>query len=126
MIRALLAIELLLLCGPVFAILSLGLLFSPVFIFGPLTGRGDWGIGALMIFCGTWGSISLLNLALHVLREKYWPGHRIQWLGLVMGITACGIAVFLTKDKTMMLVYSGPIIAVVHLLYLSKKCTQTS
>lgn len=124
--RTLLAIELLLLCGPVFAILSLGLLYSPVFIFGPITGRGDWSIGALMIFCGTWGSLSLVNLALHVLRENNWPGQRIQWFGLILGIIACGIALLITKDKFMMLVYSGPIIAVVHLLYLSKKCTQIS
>jgi hypothetical protein len=79
-----------------------------------------------MIICGTWGSISLINLALHVLRKISWSGKRIQWFGLTLGIIACSIAIVMTKDKFMMLVYSGPIIAVVHLLYISKRHAQIS
>lgn len=80
-----------------------------------------------MIFCGTWGFISLANLALHTLSKRNWLGHPVQWFGILLGIAACGIALStMAKTKIMLLIFVGPIIAVVHLLYLSKKCTQTS
>ena len=124
--RAILAIELLILCGPAVAILSLGLLYSPVFIFGFVSGKGDFSINALMIFCGTWGFISLANLALHILRKRNWLGHPAQWFGMLLGITACGIGLSnMEKINIMLLVFVGPIIAVIHLLYLSKKYTHT-
>ena len=119
--RAILAIELVILCGPAFVILLLGLLYSPVFIFGSVSGRGDWHIAALMIFCGTWGFISLVNLALHTLSKRNWLGHPVQWFGILLGIVACGIGLFtMAETKIMLLIFVGPIIAVVHLLYLSK------
>ncbi|MDX2367156.1 MAG: hypothetical protein QNK36_01910 [Colwellia sp.] len=119
--RAILAIELLILCGPAVVILSVGLLYLPAFIFGSISGRGDWYIGALMIFCGTWGFISLVNLALNILSKRNWMGHSVQWFGILLGITACGIALFtMANTKIMLLIFVGPIIAVVHLLYLSK------
>lgn len=125
--RGILAIELLILCGPAFVMLLLGLLYSPVFIFGSVSGKGDWYIGALMIIFGTWGFISLANLALHILRKRNWPGHPVQWFGIILGIAACGIALStVAKTKIMLLLFIGPIIAIVHLLYLSKKYTQTS
>ena len=78
-----------------------------------------------MIFCGTWGFISLINLALHVLSKRDWLGPPVQWFGLLLGIVACGIGLStMTKPNVMLWVFIGPIIAVIHLLYLSKKRTQ--
>ena len=75
-----------------------------------------------MIFCGTWGFISMTNLALHILSKSNWVGHPVQWFGILLGITACGIALStMEKTKMIMWVFVGPIIAVAHLLYLSKK-----
>ena len=107
--------------------LSLGLLYLPAFIFGSVSGIGDWHIGVLMIFCGTWGFISLSNLSLHILSKRNWVGHPVQWFGILLGIAACGIALStMATTKIMLLIFIGPIITVVHLLYLSKKCTQAT
>lgn len=71
--------------------------------------------------------MSLANLALHVLRRRNWPGHPIQWFGLLCGITTSVIAIyFMEKANIELLIFVGPVIALAHLLHLSKKCTQTS
>ncbi len=125
--RTILAIELLILCGPALAFLLPGLLYSPAFIIGYLSGRASWQIGGLLIIFGTWGFISIANLALHVLRRKNWPGQPVQWFGLLCGIAASVIALTqMEKVDIKLLIFVGPIIALVHLLYLSKKCIQSS
>lgn len=105
---------------------SLGLLYSPVFILAPAGEKIDINLIAIMIFCGAWGFISLANLALHILGKRNWLGHPVQWFGLLLGITACIVLATMAKTITMLLVFVGPIIAVAHLLYLSKKCTQVA
>ncbi|WP_198263187.1 hypothetical protein [sulfur-oxidizing endosymbiont of Gigantopelta aegis] len=125
--RVMLVIELLMLCGPAVVMLSVGLLYSPVFLFGSVSIEGDWYIGALIIFCGTWGFISLGNLALHILSKRNWLGHPVQWFGILLGIAASGIGLStMTNTNFMLWVFVAPIIAALHLLYLSKKCTQIS
>lgn len=123
--RVILTIELLILCGPAFVMLLVGLVYSPVFVLAFFSESADWDIGAIMIFCGAWGFISLINLALHVLSKRDWLGHPVQWFGLLLGIVACGIGLStMAKPNSMLWVFIGPIIAVVHLLYLSNKRTQ--
>lgn len=120
--RIILAIELIALCGPAVSLLSLGLLYLPIFLMGSFSGGGDWRLGALMILCGTWGTISLANLAWYTLRQKSnWPGRPIQWFGIAIGLVACifGLA-NLAGSKIMIFIFFGPIIVTVHLLYLSK------
>lgn len=120
--RIILAIELIVLCGPAAALLSLGALYLPAFLIGSVSGGGDWRLGSLMILCGTWGAISLVNLAWHTFSKKRnWPGRPIQWLGIATGVAACifGLA-NLADSRIMLFIFSGPIIATVHLLYLSK------
>lgn len=121
--RIMLAIELIVLCGPAVALLSLGFIYLPVFLLGATSGGGDWCLGSLMILCGAWGSISLANLAWHTLsKNSNWPGRPIQWFGIATGVAACILGLAnLADSKIMLFVFSGPIIATVHLLYLSKR-----
>ncbi|WP_455232288.1 hypothetical protein [Geopseudomonas aromaticivorans] len=120
--RIILAIELIVLCGPAAAILSLGVLYLPVFLLGSVSGGGDWRLGSFIILCGTWGAISLANLAWHTLSKKSnWPGRPIQWFGIATGLAACILCLAnLADSKIMLFIFSGPIIATTHLLYLSK------
>ncbi|MNN79688.1 hypothetical protein D3C81_1963530 [compost metagenome] len=76
-----------------------------------------------MILCGAWGAFSLANLAWHALsKESNWPGRPIQWFGIATGVAACILGLAnLADSKIMLVVFSGPIIATVHLLYLSKR-----
>ena len=125
--RGVLVIELVILCGPALAILSFGLLYSPIFVLGSLAGKAPWQVGAILIICGTWGFISLANLALHVLRRRNWPGRLVQWFGLICGIAAAVIAISLMEKANIeILIFLGPIIALAHLLYLTKNFSQPS
>lgn len=121
--RIMLAIELIVLCGPAVALLSLGFLYLPVFLLGSTSGSGDWRLGSLMILCGAWGALSLTNLAWQTLSKKSnWPGRPIQWFGIATGVAACILGLAnLADSKIMLSIFSGPIIATVHLLYLSKR-----
>lgn len=102
--RIILFIELVVLCGPAVALLFLGIIYFPVFLIGFASDSGDWRIGALMILCGTWGSLSLANLAWHTFGKANndWPGRPIQWLGIATGLAACIIGLTaLTGSKIM-------------------------
>ena len=123
--RTLLALELIILCGPAVFMLSFGLLYSPLLLIAAFTNKTtQFPITTVMVFCGTWGFISLLNLALHVFRKKYWNATRYQWAGIALGITACIIGLFNMKKISLLWFFIGPIIAGIHLLYLSKNYKQ--
>lgn len=123
--RTLLALELIILCGPAVFMLAFGLLYSPLLLLATFTNKTtQFPITTVMVFFGTWGFVSLLNLVLHVFRKKHWNATRYQWLGIVMGIAACIIGLFNMKKASMLLFFIGPIIAGIHLLYLSKKYNQ--
>ena len=120
--RIILAIELIVLCGPAFSLVALGALYLPVFLTGSASGTGDWRTGVAMILCGVWGSISLANLAWHTLGKKNWPGHPIQWFGITTGLTVCAIGLSTIKGSAIMFfIFLGPIIDTAHFLYLSKR-----
>ncbi|XFB05052.1 hypothetical protein AAGT13_12730, partial [Azotobacter salinestris] len=119
--RIILAIELIILCGPAVSLLTLGALYLPALLMGSVSGTGDWRTGAAIILCGVWGSISLANLAWHTFSESNWPGRPTQWLGITTGLTVCAIGLSIIKDSVIMFfIFLGPIIATAHLLYLSK------
>jgi len=101
--RVILAIELLVLCGPAVVMLSVGLVYLPAFILASVSERGDWDIGVLIIFFGVWGFVSLINLALHILSKRNWLGHPVQWFGILLGIAACGIGLFTMAKTNIML-----------------------
>jgi len=120
--RVILMIELLILCGPATAMLCIGFLYSPVWVFGSVSGSGEWSIGLFMTICGTWGLISLSNLSWSVIaKSRKWSGRKIQWIGIVLGISACLTGLVTLNDREiMLLIFTGPIIATLHLLYLNK------
>lgn len=117
--RTLLAIELIILCGPAIFIIFFGLLFSPLILLDA-TSRFDF-VFVLIYFGGIWGFFSLANLTLHVFRKKHWEGRGMQWIGILFGITACILGLITMKKASLLWVFTGPIIAGLHLLYLSKK-----
>lgn len=121
--RIILSIEVIALCGPAIALIGLGILFLPALLIGATSSGNGWIIGALMIICGLWGLIALASLAWHALKkENGWSGRPMQWVGLLMGLASC-IAGFATTTKhgVIDLIFLGPIIATLHLLYLSHK-----
>jgi len=122
--RVILAIELIILCGPAVAVLCIGVMYLPAFLLAAVTvDSGDWGIGALMVICGLWGLISLASLVWHTFRKRSrWPGHPIQMAGLTIGCCACIIGLVTAGERTLLLfVFMAPLIATAHLLYLNKK-----
>ncbi|MNZ59091.1 hypothetical protein D3C78_771160 [compost metagenome] len=131
MSRIILSIELVILCGPAITLLALGILFLPASLtalfFHPFN-SGDWPAVSLITICGTWGVISLANLARYAYKkEGKWPGRPTQWLGILMGLSACGVGMLTSTDHYIILaVLPGPIIATAHLLYLANFCEVTS
>src|SRR5690554_4503674 len=123
--RVILAIELIILCGPASALLLLGITYLPLSLAMLVSGREGLYIFSLITISGMWGFISLASLTWHTFSyENKWPGRPIQWFGIALGVTACvmGLSVsVLEKSEIMAFVFAGPILATAHLLYLSKK-----
>ena len=126
--RAILAIELIILCGPAVALLLLGISYLPISLAMLVSGREGLYVFSLITVCGIWGFISLTNLAWHTFsHEEKWPGRSIQWFGIALGVTACVIGLsVLENSEIMVFVFAGPILATAHLLYLSKMHGLTS
>ncbi len=129
--RIILSIELVVLCGPAITILVFEILFLPASLtalfFHPFN-SGDWPAASLITICGTWGVISLANLARYAYKKAgKWPGRPTQWLGILLGLSACGVGLLTSTEHYIILaVFAGPIIATAHLLYLAKFCEVTS
>lgn len=119
------------LCGPAITLLFLGIMFLPASLtalfFHPFN-SGDWSVASLITICGAWGVISLANLARYAYKkEGEWPGRPTQWLGILMGLSACGVGMLTSAGNYIVLaVFAGPAIATAHLLYLAKFCEVTS
>lgn len=126
--RILLSIEFLFLCGPAIALLLLGIVFSPVFLFGTLQEKGDWYIGLLMTVFGAWGLLSLINLSWSVIfRIKKWSGKSVQWFGIISGLLVCLTGLIAFNDRaSMFFTFLGPVILTLHLLYLDKNSSEVS
>lgn len=121
--RVILAIELIILCGPASALLLLGITYLSISLAMLVSGREGLYIFSLITISGMWGFISLASLAWHTFSyENKWPGRPIQWFGIALGVTACvmGLSV-LENSEIMAFIFAGPILATAHLLYLSKK-----
>jgi hypothetical protein len=123
--RTILSIELIILCGPAIALLTLGIIFLPAsltaLLFSPFN-SGDLPIASLITIFGTWGIISLASLARYAYsKERSWPGRPIQWFGILLGLIACSAGLLTsTENYLIFTIIAGPIIATIHLLYLSK------
>lgn len=120
--RVILTIELIILCGPAVAALCLGVMYLPAFLLAAVAvDSGDWGIGAFMVICGLWGIISLATLVRYTFSKSRWPRHPIQLAGITIGCCACIIGLVTAGERSILLfVFTGPLIATVHLLYLNK------
>lgn len=128
--RMLLIMEILILCGPALYLLCIGVVAFPSFVFMTIAGDQKGYLWSLMIFSGVWGLISLTSVASHVISGgRRWPGRPIQWFGVGMGFTACTIGLFISfhyAAPVMLVIFPGPIVVAVHLLYLSKNGAQAT
>lgn len=120
--RVLILLEFICLFGPAIAVLSLGAMFLPPMLLAVSSGAGgDWLLGAALVVCGCWGIVSAANLAFHLVADRHWPGKPVQLLGLGLGVAACSVGVFITKDSLASVVFAGPIAATIHFVVLAKR-----
>ena len=122
--RSLLLVELIILCGPAIFLLGFGLIYLPTALTAAFfSSKSDpWVVAFIMIVSGLWGTISLANLARHVyFRREWWPGRKTQWLGILLGLGGCAFGAFSSANNpVILLIFIGPVIATLHLLYVSK------
>lgn len=119
--RVLILLEFVCLFGPATAILSVGAIFLPPMLLATSSGtKGDWLLGATLVVCGCWGTVSAANLTFHLVTDRHWPGKPVQLFGLGLGMAACSIGVFLVGASFAGVVFAAPIVATIHFVFLAK------
>ena len=116
-----LVVEVLVLCLPALAWLTLGLLGSPLIAMRAIVGpdRSNFALATLSIGLGLWGTVALVRLSICVLSSR--PRH-VPWNGLWAGVIACVLAAWSVDfASALALPLCGPLLACAHLLYLARR-----
>lgn len=121
--RALILLEFVCLFGPAIAALCFGAFFLVPMLLASSSGLGggDWLLGTAVIVFGSWGVVSVANLAFHLVADRHWPGKPVQLFGLGLGVAACSIGVFLGGASFAGIVFAAPIVATIHFVALAKR-----